>query len=363
MKVLIDTTYAARAPRSGTAVYLEALVRELEAHPEVSVETAVNERRSPPAGGGVASARNAATDAWWAEMELPRIARRARADLIHHALPARAHGRAMPQVVTVYDLAFEALPQMFDRRFASYAHLTYRQAAAAADHIITISETTAEEVRTRWRIPSARITVARLGPGQPLPAVDSRPRRHFLYVGDAEPRKDLPTLLAAYAQYRAAHPAAVRQTAATATVAEDPPAGLILAGNVPDPDQPGVRVETGVDRRRLAELYAGALALVQPALYEGFGLTLLEGMASGTPVIAAASAAAVEVGADAVAAYPPGDRDALARRLAEIAGDPDRRAALTAAGRARAELFSWTECARRHVGAYSLAVQTRRGHG
>jgi glycosyltransferase involved in cell wall biosynthesis len=367
VRVLIDTTYAARAPLSGTAIYLENLIRELGAQGEVEVQEAQNERRAPAAGGGGGSARNAAVDTWWAEMELPRLARRAKADVIHHALPARAHGRAIPQVVTVYDLAFEVLPGMFDRRFATYAHLTYRQATQAAEGVIAISETTAKEVTRRWRIPTARITVAQLGPGQQLPKVAKRARTHFLYVGDSEPRKDLTTLLVAYADYRGSQLAAVPQTAAEA-LPEDSgpppedsgPLPLILAGDVEDPGQPGVSVERAVDTRRLAELYAGALALVNPALYEGFGLTVLEAMAAQTPVIAAANDAALEVGGDALAPYPPGDTLALAQTLIRVAGDAAERGRLTAAGTAQAARFSWAECARAHASAYSLAVKSRR---
>ncbi len=359
MRVLIDTTYAARAPMSGTAIYLKNLISELAAQGEVEVEQARNERRSAAAGGGAGSALNAAVDAWWSEMELPRLARRAKADVIHHALPARAHGRAIPQVVTVYDLAFDVLPGMFDRRFATYAHLTYRQAATAADGVIAISQTTAREVTTRWRVPEARITVARLGPGQALPAVPARERTHFLYVGDSEPRKDLTTLLVAYRDYRGAQLAAVPQTAAQAG-SDDAPLGLILAGDVADPEQPGVTVERSVDTQRLAELYAGAVALVHPALYEGFGLTVLEAMVAGAPVIAAASDAAIEVGGDALASYPPGDPQALAATLSRIAADPQERARLVLEGSAQAARFSWAECARAHTSAYSLAVKSRR---
>ncbi len=362
MKVVIDVTYAARAPLSGTAVYLENLIRELETQGDVEVEPAANERRAAAAGGGVGSARNAAIDTYWSEVELPRIARRAKADVIHHALPARAHGRAIPQVVTVYDLAFEVLPGMFDSRFATYAHLTYRQAATAAERVIAISETTALEVRRRWRVPAKRITVAVLGPGQPLPAVPPRERSHFLYVGDSEPRKDLTSLLVAYRDYRGAGLAAVPQTAAAVTP-QGEPLPLILAGDVTDPEQPGVSVERAVDRHRLAELYAGAVALVHPAVYEGFGLTVLEAMSAGTPVIAAASDAAIEIGGDAMAQFPPGDRAALAQRLTQIAGDPAQRERLAAAGTARAAQFSWAECARAHASAYSLAVESRRRPG
>ncbi|MCP6313347.1 hypothetical protein NL444_28145, partial [Klebsiella pneumoniae] len=70
-------------------MYLENLIAQLRAGQEVEVETAANERRAAPAGGGAGSARNAAVDTWWSEVELPRLARRVKAEVIHHALPAR----------------------------------------------------------------------------------------------------------------------------------------------------------------------------------------------------------------------------------------------------------------------------------
>src|SRR5690606_6739659 len=108
---------------------------------------------------------------------------------------------------------------------------------------------------------------------------DRGPARHLLYVGDAEPRKDLPTLLAAYARYRAA--------------AADP-LPLVLAGTA-SARAPGVRVVERPGPHELAGLYAHAAALVHPSRHEGFGLTVLEAVRAGAPVIAADVPAVREV--------------------------------------------------------------------
>src|SRR6202035_1918243 len=166
-----------------------------------------NPRRRLPAGGGVGSVRNLMADLWWERFELPLLARRRRVDVVHHPLPARSISRA--QVVTVHDLAFERLPQCFDRGYRVYAHHAHRAAAQAAAAHVCVSQTTPADVRELWGVSADRIVVARHGPGQIAARLKLSRARHFLYVGDDAPRKDLATLLAAYDLYRqsAARPA------------------------------------------------------------------------------------------------------------------------------------------------------------
>jgi glycosyltransferase involved in cell wall biosynthesis len=342
VRVLIDTTYAWRAPQSGTGIYVERLGAALAMLDGVEVVPAHNERRRPPAGGGWGSLRNLLVDERWTQVELPRRARGAGADVIHHPLPAYAHASALPQVVTVHDLAFELLPGAFDPAFRRVARVTHRAAALRAGAVICVSHATAADVEARWGVRRERIVVAPHGPGQSLPGAtgSGQAGNYFLYVGDDEPRKNLRGLLAAYRLYRE------RATA---------PIDLILAGSAGAPD-PGVRVEHRPDDARLATLYAGAAALVHCSLHEGFGMTLVEAMAAGAPVLAAATPAVLEVCGDAARYADPGDPSAFAAAMAEVAADPLLRHELAARGRRRAAGFSWTDSARIHLDAYSLAL-------
>jgi glycosyltransferase involved in cell wall biosynthesis len=269
------------------------------------------------------------------------LARRAGADLIHHPLPARGRIGALPQVVTVHDLSFERLPEHFDRRFRIYAHYAHRSAALAAGAVICPSRTTALDVEALWGVPEKRIVVARHGPGQESWAPPTAPK-HFLYVGDDEPRKNLAALLAAYRRYRER----IGQ-----------PLALVLAGSSAS-DEPGVRVERHPDSARLARLYAAAAALVHPSGYEGFGLTLLEAMSAGTPVIAARAPGVSEICGDA-ARYAAGDPMSLAEAMIEIAVNTAIRRDLAERGLRRAAGFSWSQSAQAHVAAYSLALRGR----
>jgi glycosyltransferase involved in cell wall biosynthesis len=339
VRVLLDTTYARRAPYSGTAVYLERLTDALASVAGIEVVEAANPRRRPPAGGGAGSVRNALTDGFWTEVQLPRLARACGADLIHHPLPSRVHAGSIRQVITVHDLAFARIPDRFAPGYRRYAQLAHRAAARAADAVVCVSASTAAEVRARWGVAPERIVVAHHGPGQELAPVARAQPSHFLYVGDDEPRKNVAALLQAYRRY--------------ADGASEP-LQLVLAGSAAA-HGPGVRVERHPSPARLAELHATAAALVHPALDEGFGLTPLEAMRLGTPVIVAASPATVEVCGDAVRYVDPRDPESLAGALAAVAASSALRRELGDRGRRRAAAFSWNLSARAHLDAYSLA--------
>ena len=184
--------------------------------------------------------------------------------------------------------------------------------------------------------------MARHGPGQALETPAAQPSRvHFLYVGDAEPRKNVGLLLDAYASYRAA--------------SEDPRV-LVLAGSA-SAEAPGVRVVQAPDSSRLGELYAGAVALVHPSLHEGFGFTPLEAMNLGTPVIAVSSPGVVEVCGDAARYVDRPTADRFAAAMAELGASDELQRELGERGRVRAADFSWAASARAHAAAYSLAVE------
>lgn len=342
MRVLLDTTYARRGP-SGTGVYLDRLATALRAE-DVDVVEAANVRRPAPAGGGAGSVRNLALDQWWLQVELPRRARSAGADVLHHPLPTVAEHAPCPQVITIQDLAFERLPDHFAPAFRHWASRTHRHAARGAEAVVCLSNTTRRDALARWGLDPARIVVAPLGPGQE-PDVHPVAPRHFLYIGDDEPRKNLGVLLDAYARYReAAGPAAALD--------------LVLAGRMriarTGPRHRGVHHDRAPD---IPALLGAAAALVHPSLYEGFGLTVLEAMSVGVPVLAARSPGTVETCGDAARFFDPYDAPGLAEQLGSLATDPPARADLARRGRERAAGFSWRASARRHIEAYTLATR------
>jgi glycosyltransferase involved in cell wall biosynthesis len=227
-------------------------------------------------------------------------------------------------VVTVHDLAFLALPGCFNARFRMVAKRTHRAAARAADAVVVPSLATAQDVRAHWGIAPY---VAHHGPGQ-APVPDRGAPHHFLYVGDAEPRKNLDRLREAHARYRAA----------------GGELELVIASG-------GVALQP---------LHRHAAALVLPSLHEGFGLPALEALHAGTPVLAADIPALREVCGDAARFVDPYDVDAIARGLTELATVPPLREELRRRGTARAAAFSWRASAEAHIRAYEQAIASAR---
>jgi len=266
---------------------------------------------------------------------------RAGAEVVHHPLPAFSPAIRVPQISTVHDAAYLRLPELYDpawRRLAAHAH---RRAAARCAALVCVSEATALDAVELLDAERGKIVVAHHGPGQVEGEAAAEPSAegHLLFVGDTEPRKNLAGLLAAYAAYRSQAEA---------------PAPLVLAGPAAAAAvEPGTVGRPEPSAADLAGLLGGALSLVHPALHEGFGLTLLEAMALGVPVLAVRNAGVEEVCGDAAVLVAP---DGLAAGLLQIAGDPALRERLARAGSERASRFSWDESARSHERAYTLAL-------
>ncbi len=168
-------------------------------------------------------------------------------------------------------------------------------------------------------------------------------------MGTLEPRKNLPVLLEAFRRLRREGRdlqlvmVGRKGWADSLPVAELEPY-VRLTGPIPDPE--------------LAELYAGAACFVLPSLYEGFGLTLAEAMAAGTPAVASDIPALREVGGDAVRYVPPDDPAELATAIAAAIDQRAESAAMAARARSRARWFTWDDCAEATLAAYRALTRS-----
>jgi glycosyltransferase involved in cell wall biosynthesis len=251
-------------------------------------------------------------------------------------------------------------PEWHEASKVRYFGWAMRRAVAAARRVLCVSATTARDLRELLGVPPERIDVTPLGTDlRPAPpaAVDVVRRRlgldgpYLLGLGTVEPRKDLPTLVRAFAGVAAELPhrlvlAGLGGWGAGALAAEVAAGGvadrILLPGYVPEADK--------------AALLTGADVFAYPSRYEGFGLPVLEAMACGTPVVTTTGGSLPEVAGDAALLVEPGDPDALAAALAKLAGDPSARQAAAARGLARAAAFTWARCAAETVAAYRLAL-------
>ncbi len=330
--ILIDADVLGRE-RTGDETYVTNLLRELPAAaPDLHFAAVTRRPDLMPAGIEPLElpARFQETRMAFA---LPRLLRRVRPELGHfqYALPLGWRGRS---VVTVHDISFEQAGSAMGR----LDRLTFRtfvpRAARRADQVVTVSERTKRDLLERYGLPEAGVTVTPNGV-DPSFTPGGAHDGYLLFVGAIQARKDPLSALAA-------------------ARAVDLP--LVVAGPEKDHELADRLRAGGADLRgyvgkdELAELYRGAAALVLPSRFEGFGLPVLEAMASGTPVVAAPEPALREVAGDA-AVYAEGGDFGAATRLA--LADRER---LSAAGIERARLFSWAETARRTVEVYRTVL-------
>jgi glycosyltransferase involved in cell wall biosynthesis len=278
----------------------------------------------------------------------------ARARVYHSVQLSLPAVRSYAAVVTVHDLAPLRWPEHYLRTpWASAGHRWQYALAARANAIIAPSRATKDDVVARLRVPEERVHVIPEAVDSDFdpPSREEARRtvlqrfgveRYVVYVGQFDPRKNMDALLRAFARAAEQDPmlrlVIVGQLGKLASFLE---AALARAGTARE----GVVVTGHVDDAMLATLYAGAECLLHASLLEGFGLTPLESLAAGTPVVAYRAGAVEEVVADAGLLVDEGDAEALGDALVRYLGDETLQASLRARARPRAAEFSWDRAA------------------
>jgi glycosyltransferase involved in cell wall biosynthesis len=272
-------------------------------------------------------------------------------DVVHgtnFVVPPAAHAAS---VVSVHDLTPVHHPELCNPATLAYPGLI-RRALARGAWVHTDSEFVAGEVVEAFGADPARVrTVA---PGVPdLPAVAEdeaaavRRRlipegaaRYCLAIGTAEPRKDLPGLVRAFAPVALRHPDVALVLAGPEGWGEDELRVALDAS----PVRARIARTGWVEPLELAALLRGAHVLAYPSRYEGFGFPPLQAMRAGIPVVASAVGSLPEVLGDGALLVDPGDPDGLADALDRCFDDETLRSRLIAAGESWVGRFSWTRC-------------------
>lgn len=304
----------------------------------------------------------------WEQSVLPWQLMCLEADVVHGLVNVLPLATRRPGVVTVHDLSFLQLPELFPPYKRAYLTALCRASVARARQVIAVSRQTAGDLALLWGVEGDRLLVApngvdvRFTPGSPAQTEQFRqvhglPERFWLFLGTLEPRKNLAVLLTAFARWRQQAPV------------EDQDVQLVVAGGkgwyyetiftqVEALGLAGVVQFPGfIPEDTLPDWYRAAEIFVYPSRYEGFGLPVVEAMACGTPVICSNAPGVREVAADAAILLPPDDVDAWVAALSMASTQPALRAALRAAGLKRAGQFTWETAAAVTLEAYERAAR------
>lgn len=311
------------------------------------------------------------------QVQVPRLTRALRLDLLHSPYYIKPYaGLSCPSVVTIYDLIGRRHPETLSRRGRVLQMAALSLAVRSAAHIITISQSSCQDILRYYRVPAGRVSVIPCAadphfapqPAARIAAVRAHyrlPPRYLLYLGSNKPHKNLISLVHAWGQV-------VGDQAADQT--DDQAPHLVIAGHH-DPRYPEAEelaqarglTDSILFRHNVADtdmpaLYSGAEAFVFPSYYEGFGLPPLEAMACGTPVLCASASSLPEVVGTAALLFDPMRVEEIADGIRRLLQDGALRAQLRAAGLQRASLFSWERAARETLTVYeAVSARSRAG--
>jgi glycosyltransferase involved in cell wall biosynthesis len=309
--------------------------------------------------------RTLVRDLWWHQAGVERSARRVGADVLHVPAAVGPIRGDLATVVTIHDLRVLHAPQDFRPWFRTYARVVIPRLARRATRVITVSDMTRRDVMEHLGLPEERVVVVPNGVAiSPQPsAVSERqpatgpydlPTRYILAVGTLEPRKNLLRLFEAVrllAERPATKDVVLVHAGGYGWLADD----ILKAARSPAL-RDRVRLLGYVREEDMASLYGRARLLAYPSLFEGFGLPVLEAMASGCPVVTSDCSALPEVAGDAAVLVDPECVEAIAEGIGRVWEDGDLAQDLAARGLARARLFSWERTARLTAEVYASVL-------
>ncbi len=305
------------------------------------------------------------------QLRIPLALLRTPVDLFHAPHYVVPRFVPCPYVVTIHDCIHLRFPQYLPNRLAAvYARAMMGVAARGARRVLTVSQTSKQDILHYLKIPAERVEVIYNAPDErmtaPLSAEEiARTRERYmltspfiLYTGNIKPHKNLDRLIEAYAILRRGGIEDAKLLIIGDEVSKYPNLRRLVhrfqlhqhvrfLGFVPD--------------ATLAALYRLAAVFVFPSLYEGFGLPPLEAMAAGAPVITSNVSSLPEVVGDAALLVDPMDAGAIADALARVLRDPALRADLVRRGQERAKMFSWERSAARVHEVYRELARPARG--
>ena len=283
---------------------------------------------------------------------------------LYHATEHLLPYLRMPTVLTVHDLIFEKFPEHHTLRNRLFLRTAMPIFARAADSIIAVSQHTRRDLLNLYQVPTEKVHVIYEGVDPEFAPADaasvakvvqkqSRHRPYLLMVGTLDPRKNHLAAMKALAKVKAdGFPHRLVVAGGKGWLFEPIQEQVAALGLTDDVTFAGY-----VPAEELPALYSGADCVLIPSVYEGFGFSVLEAMACGTPVVSSNAGSLPEVAGDAALLVDPHDMDGLAAAVKRVIDDVDLAANLRRAGLAQAAQFRWSKCAAETADLYRETAQ------
>jgi len=325
----------------------------------------------PRQGGLLGTAETGARVVAWTQLRLPLLARSMDVDVVHSPAMLAPLRCPRPVVMTIFDLSFRRYPDHFAASRRALLNFLVPRAARRAAAVITFSDHVRQEVIEAYSLDPALVRRTHLGvdherysPAAVAGEGEALTKRgirspYLLHVGSLNRRKNLPQLLRALVLLRGAGKGPDPQLVLVGGEELGMPGRTELLALV---DQLKLRdrvLLTGfLPAAEMAAVYRGAELLVQPSLYEGFGLPVLEAMACGTPVISSNAGSLPEVAGDAAILVDPGSAEQMAAAIQLVLEDQAVRARLGETGIVQSGRFSWSGTAAATLQVYDSVAGT-----
>lgn len=299
------------------------------------------------------------------QVGLPFLIRRHRIDVVHslhYSFPLFRLGAR--SAVTIHDMTSLLLPEVHERMKLLYFRFFLRRALRGSDAIIFVSRSAQQDYIAHFGPPRGLSTVVYHGKGPGFRPDMNRaaiasvraqyklPARYILYIGTIEPRKNLERLVQAFAMLAPEYPDVHLGIAGMMGWKQDHLLGLVQSLGL----QNRVLFPGFIAEEHKAPLIAGCELFVYPSLYEGFGLPVLEALASGIPTVTGNLSSLPEVAGDAALLVDPTDVAALAAAMRAILSNPALAAELRRKGPEQAAKFTWQHTAEQTTAVYQALV-------
>ena len=285
----------------------------------------------------------------WASISLKRAFKKYKIDLFWSPDGICNFRTKIPQVISIHDLNFEHIPKDLPWFVRNYYRTFYPRYAKKADHIISVSEYSKNDILKTYEISSDKVTAIYNGACEHFTLVDldeknvirtkyASGRPFFVFVGSIHPRKNVDRLLQAFALYHKKYSEY----------------HLVIVGSnmwrnqslhIPNEIESHVTFTGHIHSNDLSKIMGSAFALVYPPYFEGFGIPLVEAMKSGIPIVSSNKTCLPEIAGDTAIYFDPFNVEEISSQMSRINEDSNLRKELVYNGKERVKQFSWDNTA------------------